>query len=511
MGIAVTGVPGDAPGMRWLAVPLMLVPTLAAAQDPSSPPPFRCGTPAEVARIAALDVIPKPPIVLRGGADKLVRDGFGTHQKLLSPNFAINWSSANLTTEQAQRVADAAEDSWAKFVTELGHPPPTGCDTYRLNIYVSWDTDDPAIDYDGGYATLDDQGYPYLVISKNLVNSTDSVQGVVSHEIYHDFQFSSDGAYWSQESQWYWEATAEWGAQHVYPESQNAYGFVGALALTQELSLYFMGDPFAMDPTGQHQYGAGLFPHYLTDLAGDDSLVPRSWMDATSNDPLDVLDGLLEPGAVEGGVDGAIASFYAHNATWDYPQLPLFGWSIGAYEATYPDYEQQARPVILSAGTGGFVDVAPARPLHEHGAHQLLLSAGPDHTLGIQIEGDATGSNGTAATWWAIVVRDSPTEGMIYTPVPFTGADGELTVTLPDNETTARLTIGVHGDGRDQDETFGYQLAVGDEPAPAGPDAGVDPVEEDAPGCCSTGRGNGSGGIVLGLLVLVAMRRPRSL
>ncbi len=488
-------------------VPLALLaaPGAARAEEPHG---FRCGTPHEVARIEELKAIPKPRTLHLGG-DKLVRDPFGTHQKLLSPNFAINWGNANLTPEQAQRVADAAEDSWATFVTTLGHPPPTGCDTYRLNIYVSWDDDNPAIDYDGGYATLDNQGYPYLVISKNLVNSVDSVQGVVSHEIYHDFQFSTD-AYWSDESSWWWEATAEWGAQQVYPGSQNAYGFVGALALTQELSLYFMGDPFAMDPTGQHQYGAGLFPRYLTDRVGDPSLVPRSWLTASGNDdPLDVLDDLMPDGDVAGGVDTIIAEFYAHNALWDYPQLALFGWSIGSYEATYPTYKQVVAPVILSAGTNGFVEIAPTRPLHEHGAHHLVLSAGADKTLDIAIDGADFSSGGAPATWWATVIRTSPTDGIIYTPVPFDGSDGALTVVLPDDEGSARLTIGVHGDGKSMNATYDYLLSVGAEPDAPGADAGVDP-EDPPPGCCSTGGTPASGSIALSLLVLVLARRRRT-
>lgn len=488
--------------------PLLVVPALLAltAEARAERVPFRCGTHEHVANIEQLKAIPLPPQPHLGGSTKLTRDPFGTHQKLLTDNFAINWGSANLTPEQAQRVADAAEDSWATFVGRLGHPPPTGCETYRLNIYVSWETDNPSIDYDGGYATLDNDGYPYLVISKNLVDSVDSVQGVVSHEIYHDFQFSTD-AYWSHYGNWYWETTAEWGAQEVYPESSNAYGFVGALALTQELSLYFMGDPFAMDPTGQHQYGAGLFARYLSDRVGDPTLIPRSWLTASGNDdPLDVLQELM---GADHDLDTIIAEFYAHNATWDYPQLPLFGWSIGSYEATYPEYEQQAAPLILSGGTGGFIDVAPDRPLHEHGAHHLTLSAGPDKTLEIEIQGAATSSNGAPATWWATVIRQTA-DGMVYEPVPFTGTDGALVVTLPEGENIARLTIGVHGDGRDMDATFDYQLQVGGEPEPASPDGGVDPVPgEDEPGCCSAGGRDGSVALTLLVLGLFVVRRRR--
>ena len=36
-----------------------------------------------------------------------MRDGFGTHQKLLSTNFAINWGTANLNAETLAKVTKA--------------------------------------------------------------------------------------------------------------------------------------------------------------------------------------------------------------------------------------------------------------------------------------------------------------------------------------------------------------------------------------------------------------------
>jgi hypothetical protein len=233
--------------------------------------------------------------------------------------------------------------------------------------------------------------------------------------------------------------------------------------------------------------------------------VTRSWSTAGANDdPIDTL-GTLIPAH---DIDAAFDEFAARNALWDYPAHDrIVGW-VQTYAATYPTYHEQVS-IILSAGTGGLVDPAPGRALHELGTHQFVLSPPADHVIDLQIEGEAQGTFGTPATWSATLVRQSPNDGILYTPVTFTGGSGAMTVTLPDDEHSARLVVTVHGEGRQSDETFPYRLRVGAAPAEvdAGPgvDAG-DPGEETPDtGCCSTG-GGGGGSVLLALFVISASR-----
>jgi hypothetical protein len=499
-----------------LALPLTLLVGLDAgpAHADNHAPGFRCGTPAILQQqLPQLRAIPRPAKVHTFGGTKLTRDPFGTHTTRTSANFAVHTGNNPITDAQAASALAIAEESWAVYSDGLGFGPITGTDAYRLNVYISWDNDSPDIDYDGGYATIDNQGYPYLVISKNLVTDLESLKTVISHELFHDYQMSLN-AYNSAKAQWYWEATAEWGAMEVYPALSGPYSFVGAVALTQELPLFYFGDPFADNPTGQHQYGSGLFTRYLSDRVGLPNLITDSWNDGGGNDdPIRVLDDHLPQGAIEGGIEAAIVDYNARNALWDYPQRALMlGW-IASFEATYPTYEQLAAPLFLSAGTEGFVDPAPARHLRELGAHQFVLSAPASKVIEVEIQGEAAGSGGTPATWAATLIRTSD-DGIVYTPVPFTGTDGELTVTLPDGEGSARLMVTVLGNGRSETETFAYQLRIGPDPegtpeaGVGGADAGDNPEEGDGPGCCSTGGGAG-GSLGLSLLVagLIGVRR----
>jgi hypothetical protein len=498
---------------RFLLLALPLAVLIGLDAGPARADGFHCGTPAILHdHLPALRAIPRPAEIHTLGG-KLIRDGFGTHTVRVSTNFALNTGNNPISDVEAQRVLDAAEDSWAVYVDTLGFGPVTGTVGYRLNIYVSWTNDNPSIDYDGGYATIDNDGYPYLVISKNLVTDVEQIRTVISHEFFHDFQMSVN-AYNSSAAQWYWEATAEWGAMEVYPALSGPYSFVGAFALTQELPLYYFGDPFAQDPTGQHQYGAGLFPRYLSDRIGDPSLITDSWNQAGSgDDPIDFLGSLLPGGAIDGGIDAAIDDFSARNALWDYPLRALMLPWINTFEATYPTYHQLVTPLILSAGTDGYVDIAPSRHLHELGSHQMVLSAPASKVIDVGIRGDAAGTSGTPATWSATLVRTTA-DGIVYTPVPFDGTEGALAVTLPADEGSARLVVTVHGNGRNENETFGYQLRVGADPGGSpdagvgGADAGETPETGDGGGCCSTG-GGATGSVVLSLLALVVIRRQR--
>src|SRR5688572_14656640 len=109
----------------------------------------------------------------------------------------------------------------------MGHRPPLGADTYKINVYVSnGEQDDPAIDFGGGYANLDNDGYPYFVLSKDLLATEGGLRATAAHELYHLFQLSLN-IFNAESSWWYWEATAEWATQQRH-RHVDAFQLVGA-------------------------------------------------------------------------------------------------------------------------------------------------------------------------------------------------------------------------------------------------------------------------------------------
>jgi hypothetical protein len=482
-------------------LPLALLAVLSATASAAPPrSPIRCGTPE---RLPGLDRTAPPPVAL-GGATKVTRDAFGgTHSVRESDNFAVKWQSTALTDAQAQVVLDALERGWMVFAA-LGHGVPTGADTYRMNAYVHGPTDNPPIDFEGGYATIDEQGYPYFVISNGLFEYGDEVvEAVAVHELYHDYQMSLP-AFQPESTAWFWESTAEWAAQEVYPMSTEPYYFLASYAFAAELALFSFGGDDQL--SGGHPYGASIFERYLTDRVDDPTLIARAWTGGgADDDPLVVLDGLLA-GGVAGGLPAVFAEFAPHNPLWDYPQRDLLiGW-IEEAAMQFPGRDVHA--TVGPDGTGDFQTIPPDRALHAWGYHVIALERPADGTVELALELDAAGSAGTAASWSATLVADPGGGPPGYTPVPLAGATGELSATLPEGAQRHYLVVTVTGDGRDAAETFGYRYRVGAAAEPAGPDAGAGDEAEDESGggCCSAG-GGGSGSALLALIVILCTLR----
>jgi MYXO-CTERM domain-containing protein len=491
---------------RHLAVALVVAITAAAAPAAADTHAYRCGL---VDRLPQLHDRAKPAPVAHAGPGKVLRDGFGGPFTGVreSANFAVKWQSADVSEEKAQTILDTLEASWVVYAA-IGHVGPTGTDTFKLNAYIHNINDNPSIEFDGGYASIDDEGYPYFVISANI-EDTETIQHVTAHELYHDYQLSLP-AFQDFSAYWFWESTADWAAQEVYPASSDGYSFVGGYALLPELALFSAGDPFAKDPLpGYHQYGASIFERFLTDREDDPTLIATAWESSqSSDDPLRVLDGLL----AEGSTAEVFAAMAAHNTVWDYPQRDLILPWIDYFAAAFPS-RPPFHATVFGDGTGGFLDSPATRPLHSWGYHHIRLLRPDSGVVEISLELDAQGSLGTSATWFATVVGVPATGAPEYTAVPISGGTGELTVTLPEGEgdDIHYLAIGLTGDSRDDTETFAYRYRIAPGDAPAGPDAGPGEEPGDDPGgCCSTGGGGASGSALLALLVgLVVARRRR--
>jgi hypothetical protein len=490
---------------RHLALALVVALTAAAAPAAADTHSIRCGTPA---RLPQLHTRVTPAPVPHAGGVKAVRDGFpGPYTGVReSTNFAVKWQSANVTEEQAQTVLDTLETAWLVYAT-LGHAGPTGTQTYKLNAYVHTPDDNPSIDFEGGYAWVDDQGYPYFVIAATI-EDPEALQHVTAHELYHDYQLSLP-AFQDGTAYWFWESTADWAAQEVFPELSRPYAFVGAFALAPELALFFAGDPFGEDPIGGvHQYGASIFERYLTDRVGDPTLISRAWETSEAgDDPLRVLDELLPDGEVEGELAGVLAELAAHNATWDYPQRDLIYEWVAYYQAAFPQ-RSEFHATVFGEGTGDFVSIPGDRALHSFGYHVIRIVRPADGVVEIALEVDAEGSAGTPAAWTATFVQTTEGAAPEYIPISLDGGAGERVFVLPAGEDLHYLAISVTGDARDDAETFAYRYRIRPTDAPVGPDAGPGEDPDDPGGCCSTGGGGASGSALLALLVGLTLLRP---
>lgn len=465
---------------------LVLVAVIASQTSPAIAD-SRCGTPV---RMHTFRHRATPPVITTANAGpKLERESFGpNHQLRTSANFALRWRDAAVTDAQAQIILDEAERNWTMFANTFQQPVPLGADQFKLNIYVSKSaTDDPGIDFDGGYANYDAEGYPFMVLSATLLTDTIGLRATTSHELYHDFQMAHP-AFEAESSWWYWEATAEWAAQETQPDEPTMYWFVGAYALTEELALNHFGDPFGGDELGGvHQYGASVFPKYLTDTLGDRMIVPATWAGAGAND--DALTALLAHARIADTAADKFAEFAARAMFWDMPRGAVMQPMINSYAESYPD-RSRLDATVGPSGTD-WTAVKAGRELHAFSYNTIELARPANGELRIELDGNAP------AQLRATVVRQT-SSGLVYNVVPFAGTAGSLVVQLDANEPRAHLVVAAVADTRDATTTFPYRFRIGAVPEP-------EPVPED--GGCSTGSGHGLA--LLGLVGLFARRRRR--
>ncbi len=409
-------------------------------------------------------------------------------------------------------MLDILEESWALYFDTLGHTIPEGADQFRINAYVSGEKDNPSIDYDGGYADLDGEGFTYLVLSSNLVGEPDddALLATASHEFYHDVQFGTN-AYAGETAYWYWEATAEWASQELYPDLDDSYTFVGGFALLTELPIFFAGDALGDDPSGVHQYGASIFPRHLTDRLGSPALVPDSWEVALpEDDPLDVLDGLLPSGTIA----EAYAEFAPRMALWDFTRRDLIMPWVNVYAEAYPDEDGIALRVGPD-GTGGMVPAPAGREPGGFAANIIELARPASGALDLSIEVDAAGSLGTPGQVTATVVRPvAGTPDVEYTPVAIDAGIGSAQVLLGVNQPIAYLVVAATSATRSLDESF-PTASASSRPWPRRPNPddgsnGADDDDEGGCGCRSGGAPGDAGGAALLLLGAALALRRRS-
>jgi hypothetical protein len=481
---------------------LVMLVLLALAQPAAADVPHvRCGTP----RLLATQRIPKlatrsPRTRLLDGP-KQVQDTFGeAYQILESTNFAVKWLDLSIQPDLAQLAVDALEQSWTKYIDEFGHAPCETCDEFKINAYITGAMETPAIDYAGGYAWVDQGGNPYFVISKDLfasVDSAETIASVAAHEFYHDVQFAS-GAFTFETTPygWFWEATAEWAAQHVLPDAADPFVFSGAFALRSELPLYFYGDPFGENQVeGVHQYGAAIFWRFVTDKLGSPAAIVDTWEEAGADaEPMNEVEARLP----SGDLAALHTEFAARNVLWDYPYRDFILASIANYQAFSPELDL----ISLRVPANGTPRAPLPRPPYGFG-YTTIEIARPD--LGQMTVEVSTIVNANVALH-GTVVFDQP-GGPTYLPLPVDAATatGRLTIDFPAGVERAYLVVSITTPTRITSSPFAVQFAA----TPGVPEDESEPDGGEGGGCCQTARGGEASALGLAGIVAILLGRRR--
>ena len=464
---------------------------------------------------------PRPPSDAKGVRDAMSGVCNGTE---VSDNFILKWGlDAPPADDEVELIMEALETSWNHQLEIMGHAAPYGTDDYLFNVYVG-DSGGcaPSARGVGGYYTTDDEGWPIIVLSQGVFNNLDYGQTTVAHEFYHAVQHA-EGAFSARGSvQWWWEATAMWVEGEVYPGTEDYYSFLYGYAFEPHLQLNaYTGLTSAGLLEEYHQYGAAIWPRYLTEYVTSWTTIRDTWAYGRHDD--DPIEYIAEVLAEELGqdIDDVFADFAAHNATWDY----FHGENILAYldymseSTSYGDRDRRITEIVASAGTGSTWNSPPTETLPQRYGYNTLRMFSPregDTTL--RFKGEATGSDGSTSLWTVRAVVDSGSR-VSYTDMPISDGEGELTLSMTGTEENLYMVVAASSPRWNEGETFNYQYQF-DAPAsssgssggggdstgaaPSGPTA-YQP--RDKGGGCTHSPGNPAGWGVLALGLLVRRRQ----
>ena len=424
--------------------------------------------------------------------------------------FAVEWEDG-VDEDDARAFLEALEYSYDVEVDALGWNAPDGIQDYLMAAYITYDPRSG-----GAYTTIEQCGnvyMPYMVASSGSWSSPEWADTMAAHEFNHAIQFSY-GFSWEF---WYWEATATWMEENVYPASDEWYDYVTGYTDQPWIG---MSESSQQDQSVfWHMYGMAIWAFHLDHHYGGQEMVRATW-EAASDErgqyTFGMLDALPEQGL---DMESVYLDFLVRNVVMDYDQRMPAVASVGTISAL-PGEGAATRGSLPGAYGQNYWDVRSGL-----GSGDLLLT----------FTGDAEASwavglveySGSTVLRSEVQVLSGDGEvrltgygdddvAIVISPMTTRASDFEYSFTLELVESTGDDTGGGNGDdtgGGNGDDTGGDN---GDDNGTDGDDTGGDfglKIDEDgvslAGSCaCSSGGGGASVGALL-LLGGLALRRRR--
>jgi MYXO-CTERM domain-containing protein len=391
---------------------------------------------------------------------KSERDAWGEWPNdRFSENFVVKWGSDSISSQKIEALLDAFEAAWAVQVDEMDFEAPVGSKDYRFNVYIGDSGPDTLSGHGAaGYFSYDEEGWPLIVIAKASLNADDDGAGTAVHEFFHAVQDAMDTWEYTGLGAWYYEASACWSVPEVLVGDLTYMSFIMGYALLPNYSVNF----FDYWDTGAfpeyHQYGAFLFPRYLSEHVGDWRLIRDSWRaDNGANDPLQAIGGLLE--AQGDDLDQVFSDFAAHNAIWDYSDGAIYDQYVSYYADQFSEWDCRVSDALGPSGDSDWREANSECLPQSYGYNLIRIDKPVSGHLAVDFRGDTNGSRGSSTTWKLQVVRDGGDKAT-YTPLELTENTAETVVCDVGDEDTLFLVVSSHGQRFKDGEVFAYESKV---------------------------------------------------
>ena len=437
-------------------------------------------------------------------------------------HFSVEWDNNAISESTAQDLLDALEYSWDVEMNDLGWYAPSGASLYPILVYVQSSSSAGAYTSvtecsEGSYSAM-----PYIVAYSGSFFDNSWYKTMAAHELNHTSQF-----YYGYAHEFYfWEATATWMAENVYPDTNDWYPYVYYGYSEQPHMAMNASDQSDYD-VFYHMYGMAIWCFFLDQHVGGHELVQGLWELAWDYPYPGNLYDLWMPDAIAAmGYDfsAVYAQFMATSAVADFDDpdwyaLPQTHDTVSSLPSSGSELPSTA-PQSLGQNFIKFVRNIgePGMALEvtfdgEDGVDWFaVLASGTDHSLGE----------------YTVATLDSSGAGTVQ--IPFEGSEDVYLIVSPMDP----AAVGMHYDWSNP-EDFGYTWSAAlvedtstpgdtgtpsdtgtpgdtgtpssgdDTSTPSGDDTGDAPEESSACGCAAS-----PGALPVGwLLALVAIGRRR--
>jgi len=230
-----------------------------------------------------------------------------------SEHFSVQWDEGVISEAQAAAFSNSLEESWEVEVNELGWRKPDGSNLYLMLVLV----EDLGGTGAGAYTTVDScgMGYlPYVVASPGSFSMGEWYKTMACHELHHAIQYSYGFAH----EFWWWEATATWVEDLVYPHANDWANALYMFAQTPHLGMNASAGGSNDQQLFWHTYGMGVWGMFLDQHVGGNALVRATW-EAVADESCqycawmpDVMEDVGED------FDALMAEFMAHTSVMNY-------------------------------------------------------------------------------------------------------------------------------------------------------------------------------------------------
>ncbi|MCB9761238.1 MAG: hypothetical protein H6739_15460 [Alphaproteobacteria bacterium] len=445
--------------------------------------------------------------------EKATRDPYGLFRAVESENFVVRWEDG-ITNQAAEEILVAFEEAWAFQIIEQGYPEPRYADEYKINVYVGESGPNaPQLYNSPAYQSVDIESVPMIVMADYLIDYT-SGKNTAAHEFHHMVQDAISTYSYTGSGAWYWEATASWIEVEVYPNdmsyASSLYGY--AYIPHRSVDYFKLASSTEWELENYHQYGALIWPRYLTEFHVDATFIRDTWLEGDfRNDPMLTTRELLEE---REGLDSyaLFFDFAARNAVWDYQDRDAF---LDVLASRQDDYQDQSITRVIQGGLTDWANATQGTLPERYGVNYVKLTDLEGDDLHVMFEGEAEGDSGSPAQWNVTVVYPRGAHGA-YREVPLNEdgltADVWLEGVADDSPDEVWLVIAVVSDVREPREVFNYRYFVEtdfveEEEEDTDPPPITDLGHADTGRCAQAPAGPMWMGLLAGLALLVRRRR----